>query len=298
MNKLYYIKENGIHKLHYDFGESKCELFILLNQRVEPLHVHNFDELAVVFGGSAIHVIDEQKYPVVRGDVFVIRGKHRHTFEELDNLNIANIIFRRDYFETLEKEFADLPGFKALFIDEPRYRINQQFKSKLHLNSGQLQEIMNLLNGIRDEQANILPGYNEAKERIFEFLIIKLCRDFSKKQTANTMSLLRVSKAIDYMENNYEKRITNCLLARMTDMSESNFRYCFKKVTGLSPIDFLIKLRVEKAVGVMETTPSINVTETAMKIGFDDSAYFSKKFKQIVGISPMIFLKKQRAKVE
>ncbi len=298
MNELYYIKENGIHKLHYDFGESKCELFILLNQRVEPLHVHEFDELAVVFGGSAIHVIDDQEYPVVRGDVFVVGGNHKHTFVNLDNLNIANIIFRRDYFEDLKKEFADIPGFKALFVDEPLYRKNQKFKSKLHLNSSQLQEIMNLLNAINDEQADTLPGYNAAKERIFEFILIKICRDFSKEQTPKTKSLIRISKAIDFMESNYEQQITINLLARKTSMSESNFRYCFKKVTGLSPIDFLIKLRVEKAIDFMTVDSNVNVTETAMKTGFYDSAYFSKKFKKIVGITPMAFLKKQRAKVE
>jgi AraC-like DNA-binding protein len=298
MNELHYIIKNGVHNLHYDFGESKCELLILLNQRIEPLHVHDFDELAVIFGGSAIHVIDDQEYPVVRGDVFVVRGNHQHTFKSLNNLNIANIIFKRDYFENLKKEFNNLPGFKALFVDEPLYRKNQKFKSKLHLNSSQLQEIVHLLNGIRDEQADILPGYNEAKERIFEFIIIKICRDFSEKQTPKTKSLIRISKAIDFMENNYEQQITINLLARKTSMSESNFSYCFKKVTGLSPRDFLINLRVEKAIDFMTVNSNVNVTETAMKTGFYDSAYFSKKFKKIVGITPMAFLKKQHEKVE
>jgi len=207
MNELYYITKNGVHNLHYDFGESKCELLILLNQRIEPMHIHDFDELVVIFGGSAIHVIDDQEYPVVRGDVFVVRGNHHHTFKDLNNLNVANIIFRRDYFENLKKEFTNLPGFKALFVDEPLYRKNQKFKSKLHLNSSQLQEIVHLLNAINDEQADILPGYNEAKERIFEFILIKICRDFSKEQTPKAKSLLRISKAIDFMENNILKKI-------------------------------------------------------------------------------------------
>ena len=81
-------------------------------------------------------------------------------------------------------------------------------------------------------------------------------------------------------------------------MSESNFRYCFKKITGLSPIDFLVKLRIEKAVDFMVGNSDVNVTQTAMVTGFYDSAYFSKKFKKIVGITPMAFLKKQHEKVE
>ena len=295
MERLRYIIKDGVHNLHYDFKESRCELFILFNQRLEPVHIHDFDELVVIFGGSAIHVIDDEEYPVVRGDVFVVRGDHHHTFKNLENLNVANFLFRRDYFETLKKEFANLPGFKALFVDETRYRKNQKFKSKLHLNSVQLQEIIHLLNAINDEQADTLPGYNEAKERIFEFLLIKICRDYSKEQTPNSKSLLRISKAIDFMENNYKQKISIQILSQKTGMSESNFRLCFKKITGLSPINFLIKLRIEKAVDLMESNYSMNITEISSLIGFNDSAYFSKKFKKIIGINPLAFQKKQRA---
>ena len=295
MNKLYYIIKNGIHNLHYDFKESKCELLVLKNQRVEPMHIHDFDELVMIFSGSAIHVIDDKEYPVVRGDVFVVRGDHYHTFKNLMNLDIANFLFRRDYFEKLKEEFADLPGFKALFIDEPRYRKNQKFKSKLRLNPNQLHEVIHLLNAIRSEQEDTLPGYNRAKERIFEFLIIKICRDYSKIEKPNSKSLLKISKALDYMENNFQKHITNSFLASLTGMSESNFRFCFKKITGLSPIDFLVHLRIEKATEIMGATPGINVTQTSLETGFEDSAYFSKKFKKIVGITPMAHLKNLRA---
>ena len=281
--------------MHYDFKDSRCELLVLKNQRIEPMHVHDFDELVFIFSGAAIHVIDDKEYPVVRGDVFVIRGEHYHTFKNLTNLDVANVLFRRDYFEELEKEFADLPGFKALFVDEPRFRKNQKFKSKLRLNSNQLLEITHLLNAIRSEQESTLPGYNTAKERILEFLIIKICRDYSIEEKPHSKSLLKISKALDFIENNYEKHITNNFLARLTSMSESNFRFCFKKITGLSPIGFLVRLRIEKAVGIMGATPNINVTETSLKTGFEDSAYFSKKFKEIVGITPMAYLKKVRA---
>ncbi len=281
--------------MHYDFKESRCELVVLKNAFNEPMHVHDFDELVVISGGSAIHVIDDQEYPVVRGDVFVIRGEHYHTFKNSTNLDVSNVLFRRDYFEELEKDFADLPGFKALFIDEPRYRKNQKFKSKLRINSNQLLEVIHLLNAIRSEQDKTLPGFNKAKERILEFLIINICRYYSKEEKPHSKSLLRISKALDFMENNYEKHITNCFLARIACMSESNFRFSFKKITGLSPIGFLVKLRIEKAVEIMGATPNVNVTETSMKTGFEDSAYFSKKFKEIVGITPMTYLKKVRA---
>ena len=62
----------------------------------------------------------------------------------------------------------------------------------------------------------------------------------------------------------------------------------------MSPINFLIRLRIDKATEFMANDSNINVTETALKSGFENSAYFSKKFKEIMGTTPIAFLKKQR----
>ena len=298
MNRLRYVKNNDIYKLHYDFGNDKCALIIGCNQRAEPVHIHDFYELVVISGGAAVHIIDDEKYPVIRGDVFVVRGDHRHGFDNTKELSLVNFLFRRDYFEELKKEFGHLPGFNALFVNEPLYRKNQKFKSKLHLSTRQFREVSQLLNSMKKEQEESRPGFSEAIERNFELLIINVCRYYSDVETPNSKALLRISTAIDFMENNFGQPVSISLLAKKTYMSESNFRHTFKKITGLSPIDFLIRLRIEKATEFMADTPGVNVTETSIRTGFENSAYFSKKFKEIIGITPMAYLKKQRELTE
>lgn len=298
MWKIKYIEDNKINMMHFEFRNDKCELIIFEDHPALSVHEHNFDELVVVYSGTAVHVADDERYPLIRGDVFVVRGNHRHGFLETKNLFLANFLYSHDYFEYLKNEFSDLPGFKALFVNEPLYRKNQKFKSKLHLNSQQLNKVLQQIRSMKEEQKYELTGYNKSKERIFELLIINICRYYSKTNMPEQKTLLRISTAIDFMENNYFQQISIPFLARKTYMCESKFRHSFKKITGLSPIDFLIKLRIEKAMEFMAATPEINVTETAMKTGFWDSAYFSKKFKEIVGITPMSFLKKQRGIVE
>jgi len=298
MNRLRYVKNNDIYKLHYDFGNDKCALVISDNQRVEPVHIHDFYELVVISSGSAVHIIDDEKYPVIRGDVFVVRGDHRHGFDNTRDLCITNFLYRRDYFEELKKEFGHLPGFNALFVNEPLYRKNQKFKSKLHLSTRQFREVSQLLNSMKKEQEESRPGFSEAIERNFELLIINVCRYYSDVETPNSKALLRISTAIDFMESNFGQPVSISLLAKKTHMSESNFRHTFKKITGLSPIDFLIRLRIEKATEFMADTPGVNVTETSIRTGFENSAYFSKKFKEIIGITPMAYLKKQRELTE
>jgi len=48
-------------------------------------------------------------------------------------------------------------------------------------------------------------------------------------------------------------------------------------MTGCSPIDYLIKMRIEKAVETMENNPKLNVTEVAMITGFLEQQLFYKK---------------------
>jgi len=294
MNRLRHIENKGVYKLYYDFFDDKCALVTSDHQRIEPVHIHDFDELTIVSSGAGIHIIDDEKYPIIRGDIFIVRGDHRHGFDDTRDLSLTNFLFRRDYFEKLKKEFAHLPGFHALFVNEPIYRKNQKFKSKLHLSFRQFREISQHMNSMKGEIEEGQAGFNEVIQKNLEILIVKLCRYYSEVETPNSKALLRISKAIDFMENNFDQSISISSLAKITFMSESSFRHTFKNITGLAPIDFLIRLRIDKATEFMAKKPYINVTETAMKTGFENSAYFSKKFKEIIGITPMAYLKKQR----
>ena len=80
-------------------------------------------------------------------------------------------------------------------------------------------------------------------------------------------------------------------------MSESTFRHTFKEITELPPIDYLIRLRIEKAVEMIVKDSSIRVIDVSMGTGFENSAYFTRKFKEIMKITPMQFLKKERDKI-
>ena len=151
-------------RISHDFSKDMCEFTMLKNQDPVPLHTHNFDELVFIFSGSAVHVVDDDKYPIIRGDVFVVRGNHKHGYDNPKHLNVVNVLYQREYFESLKIKFANLPGFNALFVHEPMYRKKHKFKSKLHLNSQQLQKISRLLNFMIVEQNNEWAGTPASKD--------------------------------------------------------------------------------------------------------------------------------------
>ncbi len=109
---------------------------IVYREKSQPpleTHTHENDELVFVFGGTGIHEVDDERYPLICGDVFIIRGNHAHSFDETKNLHLEMVLYACDFFDSLKKEFTKLPGFLTLFLLEPRYRKHHKFKAKLHL---------------------------------------------------------------------------------------------------------------------------------------------------------------------
>ena len=65
-----------------------------------------------------------------------------------------------------------------------------------------------------------------------------------------------------------------------------NFSRLFKKETGLGFSKYLNSLRLQYAEQLLKSAEGKNITRVAESCGFDDSNYFSKKFKEVYGISP------------
>ena len=68
-------------------------------------------------------------------------------------------------------------------------------------------------------------------------------------------------------------------------MSEVYFRKIFKAEYGTSPQKFIIKLRMQKAVELIETG-DYSLKEVALMSGYKDYKYFSAEFKRLFGVSP------------
>jgi len=68
-------------------------------------------------------------------------------------------------------------------------------------------------------------------------------------------------------------------------MSESSLLSTFKEATGQSPIDYLIHLRIQRAAELLCRSVQ-SISEIAFAVGFEDSNYFSRQFRQTMHTSP------------
>lgn len=100
-----------------------------------------------------------------------------------------------------------------------------------------------------------------------------------------------IDSIIEYMNMNYEKKLTVSTLAEMAGYSVSRFLHLFSETIGKPPMRYLRDIRLENACELLDTS-EYPVSEVASLCGFDDPLYFSRVFADKYGISPSGYRKR------
>ncbi|MBE6570645.1 MAG: AraC family transcriptional regulator [Ruminococcaceae bacterium] len=123
-----------------------------------------------------------------------------------------------------------------------------------------------------------------AKSHLFN-LTNEFFSEFVASQV-NSHDYEKVMPAKKYIEENYTSTITNNMLANLCGISETHMRRLFGDVFKTSPIGYQIDLRMMKAKDLL-LTGLYTVGETAEMCGFSDQNYFTRIFKNRVGVPPL-----------
>lgn len=89
----------------------------------------------------------------------------------------------------------------------------------------------------------------------------------------------RINNVFDYVENNLERELSLEELASVANFSKYHFHRIFYSLTRETPFQFILRLRLEKAAGLLVNNPKKSITEIALECGFSDSATFARSFK-------------------
>ena len=118
---------------------------------------------------------------------------------------------------------------------------------------------------------------------------------FSQQQNQNSSSPEKaiIRETIDYMKNNLNKTIRIEDFADLNKYSVSHFSKLFRLTTGMSPIEYFIHLKMQKACQLLYTEDS-RVKQIAALLGYDDPYYFSRLFKKYMNTSPETYRKSVR----
>lgn len=131
------------------------------------------------------------------------------------------------------------------------------------------------------------------------FSLIKSNIDLIENETEFTdkakQDELRIKKTLFFIENNYHTTITIANIAKSGDISISSCLRLFKQILKTTPIQYLIKYRLQKAVEEFDSLEGRNICDIAYSCGFSDATYFNRCFKKEFGCTPTEYMAKKSA---
>ncbi len=250
---------------------------------------HDFFEMVYVKKGFAEFEISNQTVSLGTNDVVVIKPFQYHKFTvKSESCELIVLYFKftdqenHEYSEVSLEDFLNFVGGKE---SGPFFSIKVSQKS----------EIISVLNRIIRESENRDLGCELMNCLLVMELFVLISRAFKmewensiKNKSPKLKELIQVS--VNYINNNFERDISLRDIARYVFLSPSYFIRVFKEETGMSPINYLLKVRVERAKELLAETDH-KVSDIALSVGFSNQQRFNEIFKKHVGMTPLQYRK-------
>ena len=130
----------------------------------------------------------------------------------------------------------------------------------------------------------------QASYRLTSGGLSKSCESLRNADLATTATYIeRVNLAIDHVVNHLHEPLRLRDLSRAARLSPFHFHRVFQALVGATPAEFVKRLRLEKALGLMARSRAPSLTSIALACGFSSSSDFSRCFKQRFGVPPSAF---------
>lgn len=175
--------------------------------------------------------------------------------------------------------------FHTINLEESvHFHIHQIFSTIREIRCHPLSQCANHLEAIyRNRLTHDELSDFELHVRFQEFILFILQQNLPDFQPKDDRQA--VEQSIKYIHEHYEKDWTVEQLADLVDVPRWNYSRLFKEITGQIPLHYLNDIRIERAKQLLITTND-RVFEVGQTVGFSNEYYFSRRFKEHVGISP------------
>jgi AraC family transcriptional regulator len=147
-----------------------------------------------------------------------------------------------------------------------------------------------LVEELRGEVSSGRPASPLFVQGVTQALAVHLARNYTEltkdvQEYKGGLPGFKLRKITELMAAHLEEEFSLIRLAREADMSEFHFSRLFKRTTGLTPSQYFIHLRMEKARRLLRET-SKSVIEIGLDVGYSSPSHFAQIFRREVGIPP------------
>ena len=258
---------------------------------------HDFWEFVYVDRGEIIATAGEQSFLLKQGEMMFHEPNEFHNLQAngvvAPNLIIVGFECRSREMEYFKKKTINLSESEKHFLSVIIKEASEAFSSPLDATF--LSKI-----AIRDES---LFGCEQLISIALEQLLISLRRSGEYRPSKSSTTLMRrltqdtVIAVTEYLVENIGQKLRFSDVAEFAGLSESSLKSLFRARTGQGVMSYFANMKIERAK-ILIREGNYNITQISMMLGFDSIHLFSRRFKQIVGMSPTEYSKSVKVDFE
>jgi len=217
---------------------------------------------------------DGSRLTAHRGDIIYLPSgaKYKTTFVDTEKNNPSTILIDFSIFDQENKPFRLSEKVFRFSLHDGELRLSDAFREIAVLYESPVVSQMML------------------KSHLFR-LLSELC-GMERHFSLFSNQYQTISKGIQYLEEDTEQTLSIDEIAKLCNVSGNCFRKLFKSYAGVSPNEFRIGKKIERAQKLL-ASGTLTVSETADLLHFEDAAYFSRLFKRKTGVSPGSFCRRE-----
>ncbi len=249
------------------------------------IHFHNLMEIGICHYGIGEMVMEQETLPYHEGMITVIPPNYPHNTISRENKES----FWEYLFVDVEKILQSMYPDDILFQQKMLEKINH----KAYLGTEEeVPELASIVRSILEETCRKRDYlYRESIRGLSLALLVQVARihpdstSFPEEIRQKKGGFEQVRPALDYIRGHYAFPMKISEIASVCHISESHFRRLFEENIGMTPVEYLNRVRVHKACDLIKKTGN-SMEEIAVKVGFTTTSTFNRNFKRIMGTSP------------
>lgn len=260
---------------------------------MEPNRHENY-EMVYMKKGYAVFEISGQRVELGPNDIVIIKPLQYHKFNVKSENGCEFIVLNFTFENRINGEFSQIP-----MEDFLNFVSSKETGPYITLKVSPKNEIVVLLNRILKERESLELGSEFLNYLLILELFVLLSRALKmewensiKSKSPKLKELIGIS--VNFINNNFERDISLGDIAKFVFLSPSYFTRAFKDETGMSPINYLLKTRIERAKELLADT-SIKISDIALNVGFSNQQRFNEMFKKYAKVTPLQY-RKQHAR--
>ncbi|MGE5613938.1 MAG: AraC family transcriptional regulator [Bacillota bacterium] len=261
-----------------------------INWSMEPNRHENY-EMVYMKKGYAVFDIAGQSVNLGPNDIVIIKPMQYHKFMVKSESGCEFIVLYFTFENRINGEYSEIP-----LEDFLNFVSGKETGPYIALKVSQKNEIIVLLNRILKEREGSEPGSEFLNYLLVMELFVLISRALKmewensiKSKSPKLKELIGIAK--NFIHNNFERDISLGDIARFVFLSPSYFTRAFKEETGLSPINYLLKVRIERAKELLVDT-GLRISDIALSVGFSNQQRFNEMFKKFTNQTPLQYRKK------